>query len=133
MMIVWLLDFLLALGCPVEFRNPGPLLMGIEQERVPLACVLVQHNPHPDLGALEYEPPFEPLRFGDVWPTHSIDLQDWAWFTVCLRGPGAECPRQARLIEGPGPWKPIACWLCDHDGDGDVDLADCARFQNALG
>lgn len=60
------------------------------------------------------------VRTGDARFDGEIDLVDHRALTDCLSGPG----RVDRLCD---------CRFLDLDYDGDVDLADYARFQNAFG
>jgi len=143
-MIAWLLDCVLALGSPVEYRNPGPLLLGIEQEPVPLESIEIVQMCL--FGSERWTP-----VVGDLTLDRRVDLDDARWFVRCMSGPGLQPPTDL-LLERPVPvpeptgdcqaqcllvgWPDVpvaaACWLADFDDDGDVDVADFARFQNAL-
>jgi len=59
------------------------------------------------------------IRTGDAQFDGGIDLDDHAAFVDCMTGPG----RMDRLCD---------CRFLDIDHDGDVDLGDFARFQNAF-
>ena len=63
-------------------------------------------------------------QFGDFDFDERITQTDIAWFDVCYSGANVPYPR---IYDG----KDIACWLCDGDMDGDVDMDDFGMMQRS--
>jgi hypothetical protein len=104
-------------------RGPRPLLIGLEDNAE--RDVYFTYNPAPDIGAYEYCPPYEMAECGDVTLDRLVDVDDVLWCLFCWEGPGQ--PHRTHLRKkATQELIPVACWMCDADDDGDVDLADLA-------
>ena len=114
--------FIAMLGT-LQLTSPKPLLMGSFVERQPIEWRWTGECG--DVGAYEYVTPFVPLQEGDSCIDGQITLDDIRWCRFCFNGP--EIPmRQYVRVKATGELVPINCWLCDLDGDDDVDLRDFA-------
>ena len=65
-------------------------------------------------------------QFGDF--DEQITQQDVGWFDVCYSG--ANVPYR-RSVMYQNQEQDIACWLCDSDQDGDVDMDDYGMMQRS--
>lgn len=128
---------IMLLGCfffgTLELTNPAPLLLGMDVDSRPLDTIVFRSTGcAPDIGAYEYMTPYTPAITGDVSFDHVVSWHDFALCNFCWHGPGIPTPTTVYKKSMQKP-VPAACWLCDHDSDGDVDIKDFAIRQNAMG
>ena len=125
---IWIVGMVLSLA-PGQGRavrdGDAPEYHGVLFERDPRALEpfgwQAPNAPHPT-AAVDDSAPDGDID-GDGW----VGATDYAALCDCLAGPG----------HPPDPDMPLTAQRCldafDHDGDGDVDLADFARFQTLPG
>lgn len=117
----------------LELTNPAPLLLGMDVESRPLDTVVFRSTGcAPDVGAYEHVTPYTPAITGDVSFDHVVSWHDFAWCNLCWGGPGVPTWTTLRK-KVTQELVPAACWLCDHDSDGGVDMKDFVIRQNAMG
>lgn len=127
--MIWLTYILLGLQT-VQLTNPPPLLMGLGLDRGPVEFKVNRI----DIGAYEAESPFMPMQRGDTSFDHEVTPIDVAWCTLCWKQGGPGAPYRETIRErATGKLRPVSCWVCDFDEDGDTDLADFAIHTRLLG
>lgn len=117
----------------LELTNPAPLLLGMDVSPRPIDTIVFRSTGcAADVGAFEHMTPYTPAIAGDVSLDHIVSWHDFAWCNLCRGGPGVPTRTTLRR-KSTQELIPAACWLCDHDSDGYVDLKDFAIRQNVMG
>ena len=106
------------------FINPEPLLVGqgypqpvCQREPIMIARETVPGNLHAWW-----------LEYGDFDFDDRITGNDLLWFNACYSGSFVPYPRSVWYQDRE---QDIACWLCDSDQDGDVDMDDYGMMQRS--